>query len=106
MTDQFTDFKKCISWQKRFNAWCGTFRIENTEDRKGMCQTCQSAPYRPSREAKNEIAETLYEEVKVFCDENDINLNEVIAAQIAVKKQKLAAKKSADQSKDCLLSSA
>ena len=31
MADQFTEFKKCITWYKSQDAWCGLFDVEKTD---------------------------------------------------------------------------
>ena len=85
MTDQFTDFKKCITWSKFQNAWCGTFSIERTDNFRGMSYTMQASPAQSSKTAKPEIAECLYSKVTAICKEYGLELNAII-------KQKLLAK--------------
>lgn len=85
MTDQFTDFKKCITWSKFQNAWCGTFSIERTGNFRGMSYTMQASPAQSSKTAKPEIAECLYSKVTAICKEYGLELNTII-------KQKLLAK--------------
>ena len=85
MTDQFTDFKKCITWSKFQNAWCGTFSIERTGNFRGMSYTMQASPAQSSKTAKPEIAECLYSKVTAICKEYGLELNAII-------KQKLLAK--------------
>lgn len=85
MTDQFTDFKKCITWYKFQNAWCGSFSIERTGNFRGMSYTMQASPAQPSKTAKPEIAECLYDKVTAVCKEYGLELNAII-------KQKLLAK--------------
>ena len=85
MTDQFTDFKKCITWSKFQNAWCGTFSIERTGSFRGMSYTMQASPAQSSKTAKPEIAECLYSKVTAICKEYGLELNAII-------KQKLLAK--------------
>lgn len=85
MTDQFTDFKKCITWSKFQNAWCGSFSIERTGNFRGMSYTMQASPAQSSKTAKPEIAERLYSKVTAVCKEYGLELNAII-------KQKLLAK--------------
>ena len=85
MADQFTEFKKCITWYKSQNAWCGLFDLKKTDNFKGMCYSIQALPMQSARVAKPEIAERLFERVSQICEENDIELNLII-------KQKLLAK--------------
>lgn len=85
MADQFTEFKKCITWYKSQNAWCGCFNVDKFDDFKGMCYSVQAGPEQPARIAKPEIAERLFARVSDICEENGIELNVVI-------KQKLLAK--------------
>ena len=85
MTDQFTDFKKCITWSKFQNAWCGSFSIERTGNFRGMSYTMQASPAQSSKTAKPEIAECLYSKVTAICKEYGLELNAII-------KQKLLAK--------------
>lgn len=85
MTDQFTDFKKCITWYKFQNAWCGSFDLEKTDNFKGMCYSVQAGAAQPAKIAKPEIAERLFKCVSDICAENGIELNLII-------KQKLLAK--------------
>ena len=85
MTDQFTAFKKCITWSKFQNAWCGTFSIERTGNFRGMSYTMQASPAQSSKTAKPEIAECLYSKVTANCKEYGLELNAII-------KQKLLAK--------------
>ena len=85
MADQFTEFKKCITWYKSQNAWCGLFDLEKTDNFKGMCYSIQALPMQSARVAKPEIAERLFERVSQICEENGIELNLII-------KQKLLAK--------------
>lgn len=85
MTDQFTDFKKCITWYKFQNAWCGSFSIERTGNFRGMSYSMQAAPAQSSKTAKPEIAEYLYDKVAAVCKEYGLELNAII-------KQKLLAK--------------
>lgn len=85
MADQFTEFKKCITWYKSQNAWCGSFDLEKTDNFKGMCYSIQAGAEQPARIAKPEIAERLFKRVSDICAENGIELNLII-------KQKLLAK--------------
>ena len=81
MADQFTDFKKCITWYKSQNAWCGSFSIE----RAGKSYSIHASPGQSGRTAKPEIAECLYDKVTAVCKEYGFELNDII-------KQKLLAK--------------
>ena len=85
MTDQFTEFKKCITWYKSQDAWCGSFDLEKTDNFKGMCYTIQAYPKQSAKIAKPEIAERLFKRIVQVCEENDIELKLII-------KQKLLAK--------------
>lgn len=85
MADQFTEFKKCITWYKFQNAWCGSFSIERTDKFRGMSYTMQTSPGQSSKTAKPEIAECLYSQVTAICKEYGLELNAII-------KQKLLAK--------------
>ena len=85
MADQFTEFKKCITWYKTQNAWCGSFSIERTDNFRGMSYSMQAAPAQSSKTAKPEIAEYLYSKVIAICKEYGLELNAII-------KQKLLAK--------------
>ena len=85
MADQFTDFKKCITWYKTQNAWCGSFSIERTDNFRGMSYSMQAAPAQSRKTAKPEIAEYLYGKVTAVCKEYGLELNAII-------KQKLLAK--------------
>lgn len=85
MADQFTEFKKCITWYKSQDAWCGSFDLEKTDNFKGMCYTIQAYPKQSAKIAKPEIAERLFKRIVQVCEENDIELKLVI-------KQKLLAK--------------
>ena len=85
MADQFTEFKKCITWYKSQNAWCGSFDLGKTDNFKGMCYSIQALPMQSARVAKPEIAERLFERISQICAENGIELNLII-------KQKLLAK--------------
>lgn len=85
MADQFTEFKKCITWYKSQNAWCGSFDLEKTDNFKGMCYTIQAFPKQSAKIAKPEIAERLFKRIVQVCEENDIELKLII-------KQKLLAK--------------
>ena len=85
MADQFTEFKKCITWYKSQNAWCGSFDLEKTYNFKGMCYTIQAYPKQSAKIAKPEIAERLFKRIVQVCEENDIELKLII-------KQKLLAK--------------
>ena len=88
MADQFTDFKKCISWNKRFDSWDGTFDIESTDTYKGTTFSFHAAPDRSAREVKPYVAEWLYDHVVEFCDEYDIDLNSVIKQKLVDKRKK------------------
>lgn len=85
MADQFTEFKKCITWYKSQNAWCGSFNLEKTENFKGMHYSVQASPGQSAKIAKPEIAERLFKRIVQICEENNIELNLII-------KQKLLAK--------------
>ena len=85
MTDQFTEFKKCITWYKSQDAWCGSFDLEKTDNFKGMCYTIQAYPKQSAKIAKPEIAERLFKRIVQVCEENNIELKLII-------KQKLLAK--------------
>ena len=85
MADQFAEFKKCITWYKFQNAWCGSFSIERTGNFRGMSYSMQAAPAQSSKTAKPEIAEYLYGKVIAVCKEYSLELNAII-------KQKLLAK--------------
>lgn len=85
MADQFTEFKKCITWYKSQDAWCGSFDLEKTDNFKGMCYTIQAYPKQSAKIAKPEIAERLFKRIVQVCEENDIELKLII-------KQKLLAK--------------
>lgn len=85
MADQFTEFKKCITWYKSQNAWCGSFNLEKTENFKGMHYSVQTSPGQSAKIAKPEIAERLFKRIVQICEENNIELNLII-------KQKLLAK--------------
>ena len=81
MADQFTDFKKCITWYKTQNTWCGSFSIERT----GKSYSMYASPEQSGKTAKPEIAECLYSQVTAVCQEYGLELNAII-------KQKLLAK--------------
>ena len=85
MADQFTEFKKCITWYKSQDAWCGLFDVEKTDNFKGICYSIQAYPRQSAKVAKPEIAERLFKRIVQICEENDIELNLII-------KQKLLAK--------------
>ena len=85
MADQFTEFKKCITWSKFQNAWCGSFSIERTGNFRGMSYSMQASPEQSSKTAKPEIAEYLYGKITAICKEYGLELNAII-------KQKLLAK--------------
>ena len=85
MADQFTEFKKCITWYKSQNAWCGVFDLEKTDNFKGMCYSIQALPMQSARVAKPEIAERLFERVSQICEENDIELNLIIKKKLLAK---------------------
>lgn len=85
MTDQFTDFKKCITWSKFQNAWCGSFSIERTGNFRGMSYSMQAAPAQPSKTAKPEIAEYLYDKVTAICKEYGLELNAIIKKKLLAK---------------------
>ena len=80
MADQFTDFKKCITWYKTQNAWCGSFSVEG-----GKSYSMHASPEQSSKIAKPEIAECLYKRITAVCKEYGFELNDII-------KQKLLAK--------------
>lgn len=88
MADQFTDFKKCISWRKWFGSWVGAFDLQGTEQYKGTSFTFQAAPDRPAREVKPHIAECLYDNVVEYCIKHDIDLNKVIKQKLVDKRKK------------------
>ena len=85
MTDQFTEFKKCITWYKSQDAWCGLFDVEKTDNFKGMRYSIQAYPMQSAKVAKPEIAERLFKRIVQICEENNLELNLII-------KQKLLAK--------------
>ena len=85
MADQFTDFKKCITWYKTQNAWCGSFSVERAGNFGGKSYSMQASPAQSSKTAKPEIAEYLYGKVIAVCKEYGLELNAII-------KQKLLAK--------------
>lgn len=85
MADQFTEFKKCITWYKSQNAWCGSFSVERTGNFGGMSYSIQASPEQSGKTAKPEIAERLYDRVTALCKEYGFELNDII-------KQKLLAK--------------
>ena len=85
MTDQFTDFKKCITWSKFQNAWCGTFSIERTGNFRGMSYTMQASPAQSSKTAKPEIAECLYRRITAVCKEYGFELNDIIKKKLLAK---------------------
>ena len=85
MADQFTEFKKCITWYKSQNAWCGSFDIEKTNSFKGMCYSIQAGAEQPARIAKPEIAERLFKRVSDICAENGIELNLIIKKKLLAK---------------------
>ena len=85
MTDQFTQFKKCITWYKSQDAWCGLFDVEKTDNFKGMRYSIQAYPRQSAKVAKPEIAERLFKRIVQICEENNLELNLII-------KQKLLAK--------------
>ena len=85
MTDQFTEFKKCITWYKSQDAWCGLFDVEKTDNFKGMRYSIQAYPRQSAKVAKPEIAERLFERVSQICEENDIELNLIIKKKLLAK---------------------
>ena len=85
MADQFTEFKKCITWYKSQNAWCGSFNVEKTDGFKGMCYSVQAGAEQPARIAKPEIAERLFKRVSDICAENGIELNLIIKKKLLAK---------------------
>ena len=85
MADQFTEFKKCITWYKSQNAWCGSFDMEKTDDFKGICYSIQAYPGQSAKIAKPEVAERLFKRIVKICEDNNIELKLII-------KQKLLAK--------------
>lgn len=85
MADQFTEFKKCITWYKSQNAWCGSFSVERAGNFGGMSYSIQASPEQSIKTAKPEIAECLYNKVTALCKKYDFKLNDII-------KQKLLAK--------------
>lgn len=85
MADQFTEFKKCITWYKFQNAWCGSFDLEKTDDFKGICYSIQASPGQSAKIAKPEVAERLFKRIVQICEDNNIELKLII-------KQKLLAK--------------
>lgn len=88
MTDQFTEFKKCITWYKSQDAWCGSFDLEKTDNFKGMCYTIQAYPKQSAKIAKPEIAERLFKRIVQVCEENDIELKLVIKQKLLAKDKK------------------
>lgn len=85
MADQFAEFKKCITWYKSQNAWCGSFDLEKTDNFKGMCYNIQAGAEQPARIAKPEIAERLFKRVSDICAKNGIELNLIIKKKLLAK---------------------
>lgn len=85
MADQFAEFKKCITWYKSQNTWCGSFSIERAGNFGDKSYSMYASPEQSSKTAKPEIAECLYNKVTALCKKYDFKLNDII-------KQKLLAK--------------
>lgn len=78
---QFDNFKKCISYKKRFDTWCGTISIGK------MRFSHQSLKFATARVAKPAIAQQLYNEVVKYCNKNGIDLNKELALKIDNKRK-------------------
>ena len=85
MADQFTEFKKCITWYKSQDAWCGSFDVEKTDNFKGMRYSIQAYPRQSAKVAKSEIAERLFKRIVQICEENNIELKLVIKQNLLAK---------------------
>ena len=85
MTDQFSEFKKCITWYKSQDAWCGSFDVEKTDNFKGMRYSIQADPKQSAKIAKPEIAERLFKRIVQICEENNIELKLVIKQNLLAK---------------------
>ena len=81
MADQFTDFKKCITWYKTQNTWCGSFSIERT----GKSYSMYASPEQSGKTAKPEIAECLYKRITAVCKEYGFELNDIIKKKLLAK---------------------
>ena len=85
MADQFTEFKKCITWYKSQNAWCGSFSVERAGNFGGKSYSMQASPEQSGKTAKPEIAECLYRRITAVCKEYGFELNDIIKKKLLAK---------------------
>ena len=87
MADQFTEFKKCITWRKNeVNAtWTGAFNVDKTEGCPGISYSVDSMPNQNMRSAKTEITERLYMGVTNYCNRYKLDMTMLIKAYLKAK---------------------
>lgn len=88
MADQFTEFKKCITWHKDDETWRGGFIVEKTPTCPGISYTIVATPGQNMRAAKTEISERLFASVTNFCNEHKLDLNSLIKQYSLAKAEK------------------
>lgn len=87
MADQFTEFKKCITWHKNeVNAtWTGAFDVDKSEGCPGISYSVDSMPNQNMRSAKTEIAERLYISVTNYCNRYKLDMAMLIKTCLKTK---------------------
>lgn len=83
MTIKEEDFKRCVEWNKTFNAWSGTLHLPETGS-----HSVRGVPGRAVRLAKPEILEQLMLDVARYCFDHEIDLNAALKSALKRKAAK------------------